>query len=90
METLIDGAKDNPELSTRFLGTIEKHTDRLTFLIEDLLTISKLESGQIVMNLNEVNLRNEVGRAIDDLQSRAAAKIGEAAEYAAGRFESAG
>jgi two-component system, OmpR family, phosphate regulon sensor histidine kinase PhoR len=74
VETLIDGAKDNPELSTRFLGTIEKHTDRLTFLIEDLLTISKLESGQIVMNLNEVNLRNEVSRAIDDLQSRAAAK----------------
>ncbi|EEF59373.1 sensor histidine kinase [Pedosphaera parvula] len=74
VETLIDGAKDNPELCTRFLGTIEKHTDRLTFLIEDLLTISKLESGQIVMNLNEVNLNNEVGRAVDDLQSRASGK----------------
>lgn len=74
VETLIDGAKDDPELSTRFLGTIEKHTDRLTFLIEDLLTISKLESGQIVMNLNEVTLHSEVARVIEDLQSRALAK----------------
>src|SRR2546422_9431961 len=50
VETLLDGAKNDPELSTRFLKTIEKHTDRLTYLIEDLLTISRLESGQIVMN----------------------------------------
>lgn len=57
VETLLDGAKDDPELSGRFLRTIEKHTDRLTFLIEDLLTISRLESGQIVMNLHEVELR---------------------------------
>src|SRR6266478_6231262 len=37
VETLLEGAKDHPELATRFLKTIEKHTDRLTFLIEDLL-----------------------------------------------------
>jgi two-component system, OmpR family, phosphate regulon sensor histidine kinase PhoR len=74
VETLLEGAKDDPELATRFLRTIEKHTDRLTYLIEDLLTISKLESGQIVMNLHEVGLREEAGRVIDDLQSRAAGK----------------
>ncbi len=56
VETLLDGAKDDPELATRFLRTIEKHTDRLTYLIEDLLTISRLESGQIVMNQHEVGL----------------------------------
>jgi|SRR5579884_1874836 len=74
VETLLDGAKNDPELATRFLRTIEKHTDRLTFLIEDLLTISRLESGQIVMNLQEVGLREEVGHVIDDLQARAAEK----------------
>ena len=74
VETLLEGAKDEPELSTRFLKTIEKHTDRLTFLIEDLLTISRLESGQIVLNFQEVNLREEVQRVVDDLQSRAAEK----------------
>lgn len=74
VETLLEGAKNDPELATRFLQTIEKHTDRLTFLIEDLLTISRLESGQIVMNLHGVDLREEARRVIDDLQARAAEK----------------
>jgi len=74
VETLLEGAKDEPELSTRFLKTIEKHTDRLTFLIEDLLTISRIESGQLVMNLQEADLVEEVARVVDDLQARAAEK----------------
>jgi two-component system phosphate regulon sensor histidine kinase PhoR len=69
VETLLDGAKDNPELATRFLQTIEKHTDRLTFLIEDLLTVSRLESGQIAMNRQPVELRKEVDRVLDDLRA---------------------
>ncbi len=74
VETLLDGAKNDPELAARFLRTIEKHTDRLTYLIEDLLTISRLESGQIVMNLHEVELGEEVAHVVDDLQARAADK----------------
>jgi two-component system phosphate regulon sensor histidine kinase PhoR len=69
---LQDGAKNDPQLTDRFLGTIEKHTDRLTFLIEDLLTISRLESGQIVLNQQPVSLRESVERVLDDLESRAA------------------
>src|ERR1700722_10456884 len=74
VETLLDGARNDPELATRFLRTIEKHTDRHTYLIEDLLTISRLESGQIVMNLHQVDLREEVSHVIDDLQARATDK----------------
>jgi two-component system phosphate regulon sensor histidine kinase PhoR len=71
VETLINGAKDDPNVATRFLQTIEKHTDRLTYLIEDLLTISRLESGQIVMNIKEVELRLVASDVVNDLQSRA-------------------
>jgi two-component system phosphate regulon sensor histidine kinase PhoR len=71
VETLIDGAKDDPEVAERFLKMIDKHTDRLTFLIEDLLTISKLESGQIVLNLQPTPLFDVVQPVIEDLQSRA-------------------
>ncbi len=71
VETLIDGAKDEPAVAMRFLQIIDKHTDRLTFLIEDLLTISRLESGQIVLNLQPTALRTIAGRVIDDLQTRA-------------------
>jgi len=74
VETLLDGAKDNPEVSERFLQKIDIHADRLTYLIEDLLTISKLESGQIVMNLQTLDLRGTAQRVIDDLQTRAGDK----------------
>lgn len=74
VETLIDGAKDDQAVATRFLQTIEKHADRLTYLIEDLLTISRLESGQIVMNLQRVELHPIAARVMDDLQSRAGEK----------------
>ena len=60
-------AVDLPEvIRTR----IEKHTDRLTFLIEDLLTISRLESGRTAINLQTVGLRDEVERVVDDLTAR--------------------
>ena len=71
VETLINGAKDDPNVAARFLKTIEKHTDRLTYLIEDLLAISRLESGQIVLNIQKVELRSVAEDVIDDLQSRA-------------------
>lgn len=74
VETLIDGAKDKPEVALKFLQTIEKHADRLTYLIEDLLTISRLESGQVVMNLQRTDPRAVVERVLIDLESKAAAK----------------
>jgi two-component system phosphate regulon sensor histidine kinase PhoR len=72
VETLLDGAKNDPDVTERFLQTIDKHTDRLTFLIEDLLTISRLESGQVVLNEQKIQLHEVGERVIDDLQSRAA------------------
>lgn len=74
VETLIDGAKDDPAVAARFLQTIEKHADRLTYLIEDLLTISRLESGQVVLNLQPMELQPLIERVMDDLHSRAEEK----------------
>ncbi len=70
VETLLESSQADPAQLNRFLKVIEKHTDRLTFLIEDLLTISRLESGQIIMNLHPVLLHEEAERVIDDLDSR--------------------
>jgi len=64
------------DLETRvnFLGKVQKHSDRLSLLIEDLLTISKLESGQATVNLQDVHLRGEVARVLSDLERGAQAK----------------
>ncbi len=72
VETLLGGAKDDPALAVRFLQTIAKHTDRLTYLIEDLLTISRLESGPAVLSLHPTVPRDLAARTVDDLATRAA------------------
>lgn len=76
VETLLESSPRDAETTTRFLQTIEKHTDRLTYLIEDLLTISRLESGQVALNLQRVEVGEEVSRVVEDLQSRAAERGG--------------
>ena len=45
VETLQAGAIDNPEMAHKFLKIIMMETERLTRLINDILSISKLESG---------------------------------------------
>lgn len=72
VETLLDGAKDDPAVATRFLQTIEKHADRLTFLIEDLLTISQIESGQVAFNLQPLDLRDQAEQVRTDLSAKIA------------------
>jgi two-component system phosphate regulon sensor histidine kinase PhoR len=74
VETLLDGAKDDPSVATRFLQKIEKHTARLTFLIEDLLTLSHLEAGQTVVHPQANHLEPIVERVIEELQTTATEK----------------
>jgi two-component system phosphate regulon sensor histidine kinase PhoR len=70
-ETLVDGAMENPELATKFLGTIDRNAERLKLLIEDLLTISELESGRIQMALEPVVVEVSVKKVFEDFQERA-------------------
>jgi two-component system phosphate regulon sensor histidine kinase PhoR len=73
-QTLLDGAKDDPAQSIRFLQKIDKHADRLHYLMEDLLAISHLESGQATLNSQSVNLHELAQKVIDDLAAPAAAR----------------
>src|ERR1039458_6329198 len=73
-QTLLDGALHDPDQAARFLQKIDKHSDRLLFLIEDLLAISRLESGQVALNLQPVNLRDMAQRVVDDLGALATAR----------------
>ncbi|HVM50053.1 MAG TPA: ATP-binding protein [Candidatus Acidoferrum sp.] len=73
-ETLLDGARNNPEVATRFLQTIDRNAERLKLLIEDLLTISELESGRVTLNLQAISLPQVVGKVIEDFKERAAAR----------------
>lgn len=73
-ETLIDGGKDEPESLMRFLQIIDKHANRLTLLIDDLLMLSTLDSGNIRLALQSVALGGAVQEVADDLRGRARAR----------------
>src|SRR5512140_1282964 len=74
VETLLDGAREKPEVAAKFLQTIDRNAERLKLLIEDLLTISELESGRVKLSLHAVSLSSVVAKVFEDFTARAAAK----------------
>lgn len=76
-ETLIEGAKDDPEELDRFLGIISRQTDRLSDIIGDLLTLSRLESAPLseVLVLDWHNLCEILASSRDVCKSRADKKL---------------
>jgi two-component system phosphate regulon sensor histidine kinase PhoR len=73
-ETLLDGGKNDPAALTRFLEIIDKHANRLTLLIDDLLLLSTLDSGQVRLNLQPVLVREIVREVCEELGARAKAQ----------------
>ncbi len=74
VETLLDGAKDNPEVASKFLETINRNAERLKLLMDDLLTISELESGRAKPQLRPVSLKAAAQKVLADFSTRAAAR----------------
>ncbi len=75
LETLIDGALDDRPEAERFLRIMWKHNQRLTLLIEDLLSLSQIESRQAAgLHFETVDLRACVERVIERLESGIAEK----------------
>lgn len=76
VETLLDGARDEPESLNRFLGIIARQAERLNSIFNDLLTLARLEAGGEGTRIDtEVRpLGDLVSLAVDDCAHRAAAK----------------
>ena len=64
VEALMDGAKDDPSASAKFLEIILKQSDRLNLIIEDLLELSKIESGRVSLKEEPLELRSVVDRTL--------------------------
>ncbi len=59
VETLQDSAMDDPAAAGRFLGRAEREVDTLTQMVEELLELSRIESGRVPLKLQ--------GTAVSDL-----------------------
>lgn len=74
-ETLLSGAlASDPERAVRFVEIIHSHSERLTSLIGDLLTLSELESGDVSLELSMINIEGTVRHALMLLEQKAADK----------------
>lgn len=75
METLLDGAIDKPEDARRFIEIIARQADRLDSIIEDLLSLSRIEqeSERGEIPLEEGTLSDVLQAALQITESRATA-----------------
>ena len=64
VEALLDGGKDDPQTTVRFLDIILKQSDRLNLILEDLLQLSKIESGQVQLKHEPLHIGSVVDRTI--------------------------
>jgi len=70
---LLSNLKDTSKRQ-RYLETLGRETERLTHLIEDLLTISRLEGGRVEISMMPMDVRQLAHNLTDDRQSIAASK----------------
>ena len=73
VETLLDGAISDPVDAQRFLQIIAKQADRLDAIIEDLLSLSKIEQGEESGDIELVigRVKDVVDSAIHSCQQKA-------------------
>jgi len=74
LETLQAGALDNTEDARRFIDIMLKQAQRLNRLVEDLMTISKIELGEINFHFEDVILQDVIGSVLPLMEAKAAVK----------------
>ncbi len=70
VETLLEGAIDDKENNRNFLKIIRNHTERLDSLVKDLLSLSQLESKEIILKKTNLNLNHLVEDVISGFKSQ--------------------
>ena len=71
IHTLLDGAINDPEVNISFLTKAARNVDRLQHIVEDLETISKLEAGKMVLDLQTFDLYQLAAEVFEELEIKA-------------------
>ena len=74
LETLLDGAVDDPAVNRDFLEKAYKHATRLNALLSDLIEISRIESGEMKMSFRYVPLMPVLKEVFEELTPAAKQK----------------
>lgn len=68
LETLMDGAINDPGMAEKSLVAMNKNSRRLALLIDDLLSISRLEDRSHLLECHPVDLHEILGQVIEQLE----------------------
>ncbi|NBB77404.1 MAG: hypothetical protein GVY02_08495 [Bacteroidetes bacterium] len=71
IETLLNGAINDEQVNEKFLKKTMRNVNRLIFLTNDLMEISRLETGELKSNIQEIYLRDVVLDVVESLQYKA-------------------
>lgn len=70
-ETLQNGALADPDAGSRFLGRISAEVDALTQMAQELLDLSRIESGQVELILAPLAPKSLINSAVDRMRMQA-------------------
>ncbi|GAB3500603.1 ATP-binding protein [Spirosoma knui] len=74
IHTLIDGAVDDEQVRDKFLSKAAKSLDGLDALVKDLVALSQLETGEVKMSFERVDLIHVTQEIFDQLEKIAHVK----------------
>lgn len=71
VHTLLDGAMDDKSVRNKFLKKAARSLDGLDALVQDLLTLSHIETGQIKMHFETIDMETLTEEVFDQLEEKA-------------------
>ncbi|MEM0541739.1 ATP-binding protein [Flavobacterium sp. j3] len=71
LATLLDGAMNDKNIRKKYLERAEKGVERLVYIVEDLDMISKLEMGDVNLEMSDFNIVELVQSVFDLLEMKA-------------------
>lgn len=70
VETLLDGASEEPEVRNRFLNVLALETDRMVTMVKDLLVLSQMDASEANWQKSEVDLKELINEAVEQLKQK--------------------
>lgn len=71
LETLLDGGMKDPSININYLERAVKNVERLNTIVEDLEVISRLESGELVLEMQNFDIKALTDEVFDELEMKA-------------------
>lgn len=71
VHTLLDGAVNDKNVRNKFLKKAAKSLDGLDMLVQDLLTLSHIETGQIKMHFESIDLQKLTEEVFEQFEEKA-------------------